>query len=112
MRRLQSMIWMLGTTVAALCGALTVTLADAGEQQGMGHIELLQGEGGTTTVFYPTDAAEAPVQKGPFRLSWAEDAQPRGGNGRLVVISHGSGGSPWVHVDLARVLVERGFTVA
>jgi predicted dienelactone hydrolase len=28
------------------------------------------------------------------------------------VISHGSGGSPWVHVDLARVMVERGFTVA
>lgn len=28
------------------------------------------------------------------------------------MISHGSGGSPWVHIDLARVLVERGFTVA
>ncbi len=78
----------------------------------LGHIELPQGDGGTTTVFYPTEAAEAPVRKGPFRFSWAEDAQPRRGNGRLVVISHGSGGSPWVHVDLARVLVERGFTVA
>jgi cytochrome c peroxidase len=31
MRRLQSMAWMLGTTAAALCGALTVTLADARE---------------------------------------------------------------------------------
>ena len=31
MRRLQSMVRMLGTTAAALCGALTVTLADAGE---------------------------------------------------------------------------------
>ena len=31
MRRLQSTAWMLGTTAAALCGALTVTLADAGE---------------------------------------------------------------------------------
>jgi predicted dienelactone hydrolase len=79
---------------------------------GMGHLELPQGDGGTTTVFYPAEAAEAPVQKGPFRLSWAEDAPPRRGNGRLVVISHGSGGSPWVHVDLARVLVEHGFTVA
>jgi cytochrome c peroxidase len=78
----------------------------------MGHIELPQGDGGTTTVFYPTEAAEAAVQRGPFQLSWAEDAPPRRGNGRLVVISHGSGGSPWVHVDLARVLVARGFTVA
>lgn len=34
------------------------------------------------------------------------------GNGRLVVISHGSGGSPWVHADLARALVEAGFVVA
>ncbi len=33
-------------------------------------------------------------------------------NGRLVVVSHGSGGSPWVHADLARRLVEAGFVVA
>ena len=78
----------------------------------LGHIELPQGDGGTMTVFYPTANAETAVQKGPFQLSWAQDAQPRRGNGRLVVISHGSGGSPWVHVDLARVLVARGFTVA
>jgi predicted dienelactone hydrolase len=78
----------------------------------MGHIELLQSDGGATTVFYPTQAAESPVRRGPFQFSWAEDAQPRPGNGRLVVVSHGSGGSPWVHVDLARALVERGFTVA
>lgn len=73
---------------------------------------MAQGDGGTTTVFYPTDSAEAEVRIGPFRLSWADGAMPRPGNGRLVVISHGSGGSPWVHADLARFLVERGFTVA
>lgn len=78
----------------------------------MGHIDLPQGDGGMTTVFYPTEAAESAVRKGPFRLSWADEAPPSRGNGRLVVISHGSGGSPWVHVDLARVLVEGGFTVA
>ena len=78
----------------------------------LGHIDLPQADGGSTTVFYPTDAAEASVQRGPFMLSWADDAEPDRGNGRLVVISHGSGGSPWVHVDLARALVARGFTVA
>jgi predicted dienelactone hydrolase len=78
----------------------------------LGHSELPQADGGTTTVFYPADAAEAPVRRGPFQLSWAEQAPPRRGNGRLVVISHGSGGSPWVHADLARSLVVRGFTVA
>ena len=34
------------------------------------------------------------------------------GNGRLVVISHGSGGAPWVHADLAHSLVDAGFVVA
>ena len=34
------------------------------------------------------------------------------GNGRLVVISHGSGGAPWVHADLARSLLDAGFVVA
>jgi cytochrome c peroxidase len=33
MRRLRSITWLLGSTAAALCGTLTVTLADAGEQQ-------------------------------------------------------------------------------
>ncbi|VTU17635.1 putative dienelactone hydrolase [Variovorax sp. PBL-H6] len=50
--------------------------------------------------------------QGPFRLSWAANGHVLKGNGHLIVISHGSGGSPWVHVDLARVLVQRGFTVA
>jgi hypothetical protein len=80
--------------------------------QNLGHAELPQGDGGITTVFYPTDAVEAPVLESPFQLSWAEDAPPRRGNGRLVVISHGSGGSPWVHAEQARVLVAHGFTVA
>jgi predicted dienelactone hydrolase len=43
-------------------------------------------------------------------MAW--QGAPIRGNGRLVVISHGSGGSPWVHADLARVLVEEGFVVA
>ena len=38
----------------------------------MGHIGLPQGDGGTTTVFYPTEAAEAPVRRGPFQLSLVE----------------------------------------
>jgi predicted dienelactone hydrolase len=79
---------------------------------GMGFTQLPQPDGGNTTVFYPTSAAETSVRKGPFELSWASDAQPIRGNGRLIVISHGSGGSPWVHADLARALMTRGFVVA
>ncbi|MDI1274882.1 dienelactone hydrolase [Polaromonas sp.] len=78
----------------------------------MGFMQLPQQDGGHTTIFYPTEAAEAPAKRGPFELRWASDAQAIKGNGRLIVISHGSGGSPWVHTDLARVLVQRGFVVA
>ena len=85
------------------CGAQTLNMA---------MTRLAQEPGGMTTVFYPTLAREAPISQGPFRLSWAEDGKPQRGNGRLVVISHGSGGSPWVHTDLARALVQRGFFVA
>ena len=42
----------------------------------------------------------------------APTAAAQRGNGRLIVISHGSGGAPWVHVDLARALVEAGYIVA
>ena len=78
----------------------------------MGRIALPQADGGSTTLFFPTRDDEAPVRRGPFELSWAQGAAPARGNGRLLVISHGSGGSPWVHADLARVLVQRGFVVA
>jgi predicted dienelactone hydrolase len=80
--------------------------------QSMGFKQLPQPGGGQVTVFYPSPDAESSVAQGPFRLSWAPDGAPLKGNGRLVVISHGSGGSPWVHVDLARALVEHGFIVA
>lgn len=80
--------------------------------QSMGFQQLPQPGGGQVTVFYPSSDAETPNVQGPFRLSWASNGTPLKGNGYLVVISHGSGGSPWVHVDLARALVEHGFTVA
>jgi hypothetical protein len=78
----------------------------------LGFMQLPQPDGAATTVFYPAAGDEVPVRQGPFQLSWVPGGEPLKGNGRLVVISHGSGGSPWVHVDLARALVHRGFTVA
>ena len=70
------------------------------------------GEDGPVTVYYPTAAPNQPLRLGPFTLQVAQDAQPRRGNGRLVVVSHGSGGSPVVFADLAATLVEAGFVVA
>lgn len=99
---------------ALLLAPLASLIASASHAQSanLGFTQLMQSDGGSTTVFYPTNAAESSVKQGPFDLSWAKDASPARGNGRLIVISHGSGGSPWVHTDLARALVARGFVVA
>ncbi|MFN3860459.1 MAG: alpha/beta hydrolase family protein [Roseateles sp.] len=67
--------------------------------------------GGAVTLFYPTAAAGRPETRGDLQLMLAPDAPPAPGNGRLVAISHGSGGGPWVHTALAQALVEAGFTV-
>ena len=68
--------------------------------------------GGEVTLFYPTAAAAGRVeQRGDVTVTLAPEAEPASGNGRLIAISHGSGGGPWVHTALAAALVEAGFTV-
>jgi len=96
------------TLLAASC-ALFSGLAQA--SVGLASIAATDADG-PVTLYYPSNAPAAAVTRGPFTLTVAEQAQPVRGNGRLVVISHGSGGAPWVHADLARSLVEAGFVVA
>ena len=67
---------------------------------------------GPVTMFYPSGSAARTVQRGEFNLDVAEGGMPERGNGRLIVISHGSGASPWPSSDLARYLVAAGFIVA
>jgi predicted dienelactone hydrolase len=68
------------------------------------------------TMAYPSAAPEQAFEQGPFKLSAARGAPPAQtalpGSGRLVVLSHGTGGSPWTQMDLARALVNQGFVVA
>src|SRR5712691_6815156 len=79
----------------------------------VGVSEIAGKEGsGPVTVFYPSSSEAQPLKRGPFTLNFASQGVPLRGNGRLIVVSHGSGGSPWVHSDLARALVESGFVVA
>ena len=89
--------------------ALAAACAQAGV--GVSQIPGLPGDG-PVTVYYPTAADDQPQRLGPFTLNLAREAAPVRGNGRLIVMSHGSGGSPWVHADLARALVNAGFVVA
>jgi len=96
-------------SLVAFVGALACSVVHA--SVGLAEIPATADDG-PVTVFYPTDAAAQPVRRGPFTLVLAVQGAPAPGNGRLVVLSHGSGGNPWVHADLARTLVEAGFVVA
>ncbi len=64
-------------------------------------------------VSYPTDARPLPTTLlGLNLISVARDAPIAGNALPLVVISHGNGGGPGSHVDLALALAQRGFVVA
>jgi predicted dienelactone hydrolase len=91
--------------------ALLFILGRAHAAVGVGDIPATADEG-RITVFYPTVADPAQVRRGGFTFPLAIDAAPVRGNGRLVMISHGSGGSAWGHADLAMALVASGFVVA
>jgi predicted dienelactone hydrolase len=88
-------------------------LTTACSMAGMGFTELAGlNVDGPVAVFYPSLGEGQRVKRGPFNLQLDQQGQPVRGNGRLVVISHGSGGSPWTYTDLARNLVDDGFVVA
>src|SRR5204863_4417048 len=84
----------------------------AAAQATVGVTEIASKAGDPVTVFYPSSAEEKPLKRGPFTFHFAAQGAPERGNGRLVLVSHGSGGAPWPHSDLARALVESGFVVA
>ncbi len=77
----------------------------------MGIIEL-ENNKTVVTIFYPTFDEESNISKVSFNFYAAKNGKKEVGNSRLIIFSHGSGGSPWVHTDLTKMLVKNGFTVA
>ena len=63
-------------------------------------------------VWYPTDARPWPAVSGLALATVARDAPVAGRGLPLVVISHGNGGGPMGHVDLALALASAGYIVA
>lgn len=63
-------------------------------------------------VMYPATAAPAPVKLGQYTELLAADAPVAPGEHPLVVISHGSGGTPLTHRVLAATLARHGNVVA
>src|SRR5664279_4501016 len=101
-----------GCARRGLLGA-ALSLLSAWAQASVGLSEIpATAVDGPVTLYYPSSHEAQPLRRGRFTLTLADNGTPVRGNGRLVVISHGSGGAPWVHADLARSLVEAGFVVA
>jgi len=94
-----------------LAGLAALLCASTHAATGLTELAGLEGDG-PVTVFYPSSNEANLVKRGPFELKLAAEGTPMRGNGRLVILSHGSGGSPWVHAELARTLVDAGFVVA
>ncbi|TVZ53534.1 putative dienelactone hydrolase [Azospirillum brasilense] len=101
--------WLLITGVAVLWAG------GAGAEVGMRALAFTDpSDGGMAraVVWYPTNAPETPVRRGPFTLRVAEGGPVTKGRHPLVVVSHGSGGSAFGHADTAMALARRGYVVA
>lgn len=96
-----------GALARLLCGLLLCGAAQA--QVGLATLNV--GDLPVTLV-YPTAQVAQPVAFGPFVLTVARDAAPLPGVRRLVVMSHGTGGSPLSDHALAATLARAGFVVA
>ncbi len=63
-------------------------------------------------LLYRTLAKESTQRFGPYSVDLAMEGAPEGRGLPLVVVSHGTGGTPWGYRDLARFLARAGFAVA
>lgn len=65
-------------------------------------------------VIYPSAGApaDATTQMGPYTVHARMDAPAAGGKHPLVLLSHGSGGGMFGHIDLAEALARHGYIVA
>lgn len=107
-RRFQSMKRVLAGAAAAALLCASASHAQTGMRQ-------LQANGMPITVIYPTAAIHQSHESGPFRVQVALDSAPllsATGLRHLIVLSHGTGGSPWPDHQLAATLARDGFVVA
>lgn len=83
-------------------------------QAGLRKVEISDKALGITFpmwVMYPTGTDEQTVQLGPYSIELAKDAEVLEGTFPLVLISHGTGSTPFVYRMLAQHLARNGFIV-
>ncbi len=76
-------------------------------------VDEVQGVAFAVWLLYATRDAPEPARFGLYTGDGAMDGEPAGeGRVPLVLISHGTGGTPWAYRDLAGFLARSGFVVA
>jgi predicted dienelactone hydrolase len=110
MNVLSAIIFMLKRTSQAIACLGFMSIA----QQVHAQVGLRELQAGTLkiSVSYPTDASNTTQNQGPFEIPSAPNAAPKRGNGRLIVMSHGTAGAWQPDFALASALVRGGYIVA
>ena len=107
--------FLLAPVLACLLALSVPELAAAGPfQAGVGRLTVPDPASPfDVLVWYPTPDPEAPWQAGPFPVAASRNAALADGPPfPLVLLSHGRGGGPLSHRDLAAGLAREGFIVA
>lgn len=101
--RKMTMVWVFVLMWTARCQAA-----------GFQSLAVPDGSGGTIAlaVWYPSDAPTALRDMGVFTQDVATGGAIRGSGLPLVIVSHGTGGNAYTHLDTALALADAGFVVA
>lgn len=97
-----------------LGSALALALLTVGSAPARAQVGMSEWRAGTlpVTLVYPTDAPAKTQSLGAFSIEVALNAPPHEQRYRLVVMSHGTGGSAIADHALASALARAGFVVA
>ena len=101
--------------VCSIVGYAMLTAARTENPVGFQIIQTTDADGHpfTVSVWYPTQAQPKPTTLlGVVLMDVARNAPVSGSDLPLVAISHGNGGGPASHVDLALALADAGYVVA
>lgn len=103
--------------LCSLCVTVNAVVAGASEREfsvGFARLSTSDPMGGEMpyALWYPTKVPDGMVKLGAIEFPGTRDAEPAAGPFGLVILSHGSGGSPLGHWDTAVALVRAGFIAA
>lgn len=100
---------------AGIAGVAVATALKTARPVGFQMVQIADGSGGSipAALWYPTTGSPRPTTLIGMRLmDVAPDAPVAGAGLPLILISHGNGGGPASHADLAMALASSGYVVA